>query len=123
MDKLNGCIFLIEGDDLLEKYNTIWDKVSADLKKECNKKQNLMVIDIIPNLILQLLIFTIRTFLRWILIIIVSQLSAWILLFKKDENYFLKVLLKEFKYIKEKVIRYINDKLRNCSYSDESDEE
>ena len=26
--------FLIEGDDLLEKYNTIWDKVSADIKKE-----------------------------------------------------------------------------------------
>ena len=23
--------FLIEKDDLLEKYNTIWDKVSADL--------------------------------------------------------------------------------------------
>ena len=26
--------FLIEDDDLLEKYNTIWDKVSADIKKE-----------------------------------------------------------------------------------------
>ena len=26
--------FLIEDDDLLEKQNTIWDKVSADLKKE-----------------------------------------------------------------------------------------
>ena len=26
--------FLTEDDDLLEKYNTIWDKVSADLKKE-----------------------------------------------------------------------------------------
>ena len=25
--------FLMESDDLLEKYNTIWDKVSADLKK------------------------------------------------------------------------------------------
>ena len=23
--------FLIEGDDLLEKYNAIWDKVSADV--------------------------------------------------------------------------------------------
>ena len=36
--------FLIEDDELLEKYNTIWDKVSADIKKEfdtepvCNKK-------------------------------------------------------------------------------------
>ena len=26
--------FLIEDDDLLEKYNNIWDKVSADIKKE-----------------------------------------------------------------------------------------
>ena len=26
--------FLNENDDLLEKYNTIWDKVSADTKKE-----------------------------------------------------------------------------------------
>ena len=26
--------FLIEDDDLLEKYNTIWDKVSTDIKKE-----------------------------------------------------------------------------------------
>ena len=25
--------FLIEYDDLLEKYNTIWDKASADIKK------------------------------------------------------------------------------------------
>ena len=26
--------FLMEYDDLLEKYNTIWDKVSVDIKKE-----------------------------------------------------------------------------------------
>ena len=26
--------FLIEDDDFLEKYNTIWDKVSTDIKKE-----------------------------------------------------------------------------------------
>ena len=26
--------FLIEGDGLLEKYNTIWDKVSTDIKKK-----------------------------------------------------------------------------------------
>ena len=25
--------FLIEDDDLLEKYDTIWNKVSADIKK------------------------------------------------------------------------------------------
>ena len=26
--------FVIEDDDLLEKYNAIWDKVNADIKKE-----------------------------------------------------------------------------------------
>ena len=30
--------FLIGGNDLLEKYNTIWDKVSADIKKEFNSE-------------------------------------------------------------------------------------
>ena len=28
--------FLIEDDVLLENYNTIWNKVSADIKKECD---------------------------------------------------------------------------------------
>ena len=31
-------VFLIEDDDLLEKYNTIWDKISADIKNRKNKK-------------------------------------------------------------------------------------
>ena len=30
--------FLTEDDDLLKKYNTIWDKVSADIKKEFDSK-------------------------------------------------------------------------------------
>ena len=30
--------FLIEDDALLEKYNTISDKVSADIKKECDEQ-------------------------------------------------------------------------------------
>ena len=38
MEKLNGCIFLNEGDDLLKKYNTNWDKVSTDIKKEFDRK-------------------------------------------------------------------------------------
>ena len=33
MDKLNGCIFLTEDDDLLEKYNNVWDKANANIKK------------------------------------------------------------------------------------------
>ena len=30
--KTKWIYFLIQDDDLLEKYNTIWDKVSADIK-------------------------------------------------------------------------------------------
>ena len=33
MDKLNGCIFVIKNNELLEKYNTIWDKINADIKR------------------------------------------------------------------------------------------
>ena len=54
--------FLTEDDDLLEKYNAIWDKVSAGIKKP---KLNLMV--------MKLQIFAIKKFLWWILIIFVSQ--------------------------------------------------
>ena len=32
--KTKWMYFLIEDEDLLEKYNTIWDKFSADIKKE-----------------------------------------------------------------------------------------
>ena len=30
--------FLIKDDDLLQKYNTIWDKVSSDIIKEFDSK-------------------------------------------------------------------------------------
>ena len=33
-DKLNWCVFLIEHDDLLEKYNIIWDKLVVDINQE-----------------------------------------------------------------------------------------
>ena len=36
--KTKWMYFLIEDDSLLQKYDTIWDKVSADIKKEFNKK-------------------------------------------------------------------------------------
>ena len=49
--------FLIKVDDWLEKYNSIWDKASADIKKEFdsnplynnflkNKKKNLTVMEL-----------------------------------------------------------------------------
>ena len=44
--------FLIEDDDLLKKYNTIWDKVNAAIKKK------------LPN-------FTIKKSQRWTLLLLV----------------------------------------------------
>ena len=36
--KTKWIYFLIEGDDLLEKYNTIWDKVNANIKQEFDRQ-------------------------------------------------------------------------------------
>ena len=38
MGKLNGCSFLNEYDDLLEKYKTILDKIRADIKTKFHSK-------------------------------------------------------------------------------------
>ena len=37
--KTKWIYFLIEDDDLSEKYSTIWDKVSSDIKKEFDSEQ------------------------------------------------------------------------------------
>ena len=65
-------------------------------------------------------IFTIKIFLRWTLIILASRLLAWILLSKKDENHYPQEVLKEWKYIEEKVGKHIIDALG--SSSDDSDD-
>ena len=41
---------------------------------------------------------------------------------KNDGNYYPQVFLKEYKYIKKKVVRHINNNLSDFSSSDESDE-
>ena len=35
-EKTKGIYFFIKDDDLLNKYNTIWDKIRADAKTELN---------------------------------------------------------------------------------------
>ena len=121
--------FLIENDDLLEKYNTIWDKVSAAIKKEFDSEpvynKNFLktkirsygdeFTDFYDKEILK--IDSNYTYLA-----VISLDTA----LKKDENYYPQVFLKEYKYIKKKVIRHINDNLSDFSssdYSDNSDEE
>ena len=114
--------FLIEDDDLLEKYNTIWDEVSADIKKEFDsepaynkeffffkKCHGNEVTDFydkkIPNVDLN------HTCLA-----VISLDSA----LKEDDNYYPQVFLKECKYTEKKVIRHINDNLSDFSYSSDA---
>ena len=111
--------FLIEDDDLLEKYNTIWDKVSVNIKKEFDSKHvynknktktkiksnGNEVTDFydkkIPNLDS-----------NHICLAVITLDSA----LKEDENYYPQVFLKECKYIEKKVVRHIHDKLNSFCY-------
>ena len=122
--------FLIEDDGLLEKYNTIWDKVSADIKKEFDsepvynqeflkikiKSDGDEVTDFYEKEVLT--VDSNHTFLA-----VISLDSA----LKKDENYHPQVFLKECKYIEKKVMRQIIDDLESSSDDfddfDDSDEE
>ena len=118
--------FLIENDDLLEKYNTIWDKVSADIKKEFDsepvynkrflktkiKSHGNEVTDFYHKQITK--VDSNHTYL------VVISLDSTL---DKDGNYYLQVFLKECKYIEKKVIRHINDNLSDFSSDDDSDEE
>ena len=95
---------LIEDDDLLEKYNTIWDKVSVDIKKEFDsepvynkeflkakiKSHGNEVIDFYDKKIPK--VDSNRTSLA-----VISLDSA----LKKDD--YLQVFLKDYKYIEENV--------------------
>ena len=115
--------FLIEDDELLEKYNAVWDKVSTDIKKDFDNKPvynkeflktkikslgdevtdfyEKRIAKVNPN----------QTCLE-----VISLDSA----LKKDENYYPKLFLKEWKYIEKKLIRHINDNLSDFFSSDES---
>ena len=118
--------FLIEDDDLLEKYNTIWDKVSTDIKKEFDSEPvyNKEFLKTKINFtVMKLQIFMIKKIPKMdsnhTCLAVISLNSA----LKNDDHYYPQVFLKDCKYIKKKVIRHINDNLGDFSSSDESDEE
>ena len=127
MDKQNGCTFLIEDDDILKKYNTIWGNVSADIKKDFDsepaynkeflktkiRSHGDKVTDFYDKEIPK--VDSTNTCLA------VSSLEFAL---KKDDNYCLQVFLRECKYTEKKVIRHISDNLSDFSISsDGSDEE
>ena len=102
--------FLIKGDDLLGKYNTIWDKVSPDMKKEFdsepvqNRKFLKSQVKFHGDEVTEFydkeipLVHSNHTCLA------VISLDSTL---KKDENYDPQVFLKECKYIKKNVMKHI----------------
>ena len=118
--------FLIEDDELLQKYNTIWDKVSACVKKEFDSEP------VYNNFFLKIKVKSHgdeitdlydekipKVDSNHTCLAVISLDSS----LKKVDNYYLQVFLKECKYIENKVIKDINDNLNDFSSSDESDEE
>ena len=113
--------FLIEDDDLLEKFNTIWDKVSTDIKKECDSE---------PVCNKNFLKTKIKSYGDKVTYFYDKEIPkvdsncTWLALInsdsalKKDENYYLQVFLKECKYIKKKIVRHINNNLSDFFSSD-----
>ena len=116
--------FLTEDADLLENYNPIWDKVSANIKQEFDSKlvynkeflktkiksHGDKATDIYDKKLP-------KVDSNYTCLAVISLDAA----LKKDDNYYLQVFLKECKYIEKKGI--INDNLSQFSSSNESDEE
>ena len=112
--------FLIEDDDLLEKYNTIWDKLSADIKKEFNSER-VYNKEFLKTKIKshgdEVTDFYDKKFPKvdsnHNCLAVITLDSA----LKKDDSYYLQVFLKECTYIEKKVARHIHDRLSDFSHS------
>ena len=114
--------FLIDDDDLLEKYNTIWDKVNTDIKREChnNPVQNK---EFLKTKIKSRGDEATNFYNKKIPIVDFNHtyLAAINLDFAlKNENFYLQVFLKKCKNIEKKLIRDINEYLIDFSSSEES---
>ena len=73
-------------------------------------------------MVMKLQIVMLKKLLRWTLAILVLALISLDSAVSKDGSYYPQVLLKECKYIKKKVIRYIIDDLESSfGGSDDSD--
>ena len=118
--------FLIEDDEFLEKYNIIWGKISADIKKEFDSEpvyNKEFLKTKIKSDSDEVTDFEVKEISKidpnYTCLAVISLDSAP----KKGENYYPQVFLKECKYIDKKVLRHIHDNLSGFSSDDESDEE
>ena len=115
--------FLIQDDDLLEKYNTIWDKVSADIKKEFdnepvyNKEYSKTKIKSHGDKVTDFFDTEIPKVESNHTCLAVISLDF---VLKKDESCCLQVFLKKRKYIKKVIIRHITEDIE--IFSDDLDE-
>ena len=112
-----------DDDDLLENYNTIWDKVSTDIKKEfdsnpiCNEKLLKTKVKSHGNKVTDFYDKEIpKADSNHTCLAVISLDSA----LKKDEIYYPQVFLKECKYANKKIVRHIIYNLK--SSSDDSDD-
>ena len=118
--------FLIEDDVLLEKYNTIWDKVTADIKKEFGRysvyNKNFLKIKIRPHGD-EVTDFYDGKFPK----VDSNHTCLAVITFdpalKKKDSYYPQVFLKKCKYIEKKITRYIiNDVESSFDDSDDSND-
>ena len=110
--------FSIEDHDLLKKYDTIWDKVSADIKKEFDSEPVYSKDFLETKIKFHGNEFTDfydeeipKAYSNHTCLAVISLDSA----LNKDGNYYPQVFSGECKYIKKKVIRHINDDLESSS--------
>ena len=115
--------FLIENDDLLEKYSTVWDKVSTDIKNGFDSKPvyniRCLKTKIKPDCDEVTDFYdkeTPKVDSNRTCLAVISLNST----LNKDGSYYPQVFLKECKYNKNKIFRHVIDNFE--SSSDDSDE-
>ena len=83
--QINWMYFLIEDDNLLEKYDNIWDKASKDIKKEIIYNKVFLK----TNINVTVMKLQIKKLLRWALILLLKKMKTIILkCFQKSGNKF-----------------------------------
>ena len=119
--------FFFEDNDSLKKYNTVSNKVSADIEKEVDSKPVYNNKDILRTKIKAYCDEVTDFYDKKIpkvesnhtCLAVITMDSA----LKKNDNFCPKVFLKECKNVKKRVTRHINNNMSDFSSDDESDEE
>ena len=95
----NWTYFFIKDNDLLEKYNTIWDNFSADIRKEIDSEP------VYNKNYLKTKIQSHGDEVTGFYDKKIPKLDSIHPALKKDGNYYLQVFLKECKYIEKKIVK------------------